>query len=153
MTETTHSQPSLSTLYESDFYAWTQEQVKLLNEGKWADVDLVNVIEEIDSLGKQQRQELENRLGVLLGHLLKWQFQPDQRSKSWSATIREQRYKVRKHIRKNLSLKPYIPEAMQEGYESGVNLAVIETLLDYAVFPSVCSYSFEEAIDDQFFPD
>jgi len=161
MTETTHSHPSVSALYESDFHAWTQEQVRLLQAGQWTELDLANVIEEIDSLGKQQRQELENRLGVLLGHLLKWQFRPDQRSKSWLATIREQRYKVCKQIRKNPSLKPYIPEAIEDGYESGLALAIRETKLDYANFPSVCPYRFEEAIsssypqggDDQFFPD
>jgi Domain of unknown function DUF29 len=152
MTETARPQASSASLYETDFYAWTQEQVKLLQAGKWTEIDLVNVIEEIDSLGKQQRQELEDRLGVLLGHLLKWQFQPDMRSRSWQATIREQRRQIRRHLKQNPSLKPSISEAMEEGYQSGLNLAVIETLLDFEVFPSTCPYSFEEAIDDQFFP-
>jgi Domain of unknown function DUF29 len=153
MTETTHSQPSLSTLYESDFYAWTQEQVKLLNEGKWTEVDLANIVEEIDSLGKQQRQELENRLTILLGHLLKWQFQPSMRSKSWRLTIREQRRQIQRHLKQNPSLKPYIPEAMQESYEGGVILAAKETSLETENFPEACPYRFEEAIDDPFFPD
>ncbi len=78
-----------TTLYDKDFYAWTQQQVELLKAQQWNQVDIENLIEELDSLGKQQRQELRNRLGVLLGHLLKWHYQPEARSKSWTGTIRE----------------------------------------------------------------
>ncbi|WP_322096416.1 DUF29 domain-containing protein [Phormidium tenue] len=76
-------------LYDTDFYAWTLEQSNLLNSGKWQELDIENLVEEIESLGKQQRQELRNCLGILIGHLLKWQYQPDNRSKSWKATIIE----------------------------------------------------------------
>ncbi|MGA7952859.1 MAG: DUF29 domain-containing protein, partial [Gloeobacterales cyanobacterium] len=69
-----------TTLYDQDFYAWTQQQVELLKTGQWKQVDIENLIEEIESLGKQQRQELRNRLEVLLGHLLKWRYQPEDRS-------------------------------------------------------------------------
>jgi Domain of unknown function DUF29 len=71
-----------TTLYDQDFYAWTQQQVDLLKAGCWNELDIENLIEEIESLGKQERQELENRLGVLLGHLLKWRYQPELRCKS-----------------------------------------------------------------------
>jgi hypothetical protein len=87
-----------SNLYETDFYAWTFEQSKLLKEGNFKHLDIINLVEEIESLGKQQRQELENRLAILLGHLLKWDYQPDGRSKSWKAPIREQRRAVQKLI-------------------------------------------------------
>ena len=80
-----------SSLYEKDFYAWTQRQSNLIALKEWERLDAVNVIEELESLGRKERQELRNRLGILLGHLLKWQFQPEQRSNSWRGTIREQR--------------------------------------------------------------
>ncbi len=70
------------SLYETDFYAWTEEQVNLLKNQQWEQVDATNLIEEIESLGRKQRQELRNRLGVLLGHLLKWQFQSEKRNSS-----------------------------------------------------------------------
>ncbi len=59
-----------ASLYESDFYAWTQEQASLLRKHQWSELDLLNLIEEIESLGKRQRQELRNRLSVLIGYLL-----------------------------------------------------------------------------------
>jgi len=74
-------------LYEADFYAWTQEQLKLLRPGNLSGLDIENLFEEVDDLGSQKKQELENRLGILMGHLLKWQYQPEKQSKSWRLTI------------------------------------------------------------------
>jgi hypothetical protein len=144
---------TISSLYEIDFYAWTQEQAILLREQQWSRVDLANVLEEIESLGKQQRQELRNRLGILLGHLLKWQFQPDHRSKSWRATVREQRYRIRKLLDESPSLKTHILEAIAYGYELGLALIVQETPLDYGDLPENCLYLLEQILDDTFLPE
>jgi hypothetical protein len=86
---------STSSLYETDFYAWTQEQVDLLKAQQWDRIDVTNLIEEIETLGRKECQELRNCLGVLLGHLLKWQFQAEKRTSSWLSTIREQRVQIR----------------------------------------------------------
>ena len=107
-----------SNLYETDFYAWTVEQSKLLKEGDFKHLDIPNLVEEIESLGKQERRELESRLGILMGHLLKWDYQPDKRGKSWRATIREQRRAAQKLIAQNPSLKPYLAEAIAHAHES-----------------------------------
>jgi hypothetical protein len=141
-----------STLYETDFYAWTQEQAALLREGKVNQIDLENIAEEIDSLGKQERQELRHRLGILLAHLLKWEFQPSNRTKSWRITIRGQRREIRALLQENPSLKSYLSEAMQRGYAQGLDLAMLETNLDDQDFPAVCPYPFDEALNDEFFP-
>jgi hypothetical protein len=141
-----------SDLYELDFYGWTQQQAKFLQEGKWDCLDIPNLIEEIESLGKQQRQELRNRLGILLGHLLKWEFQPDHRSRSWLATIREQRRQILRVLKENPSLRPYLQEAIEDAFQSGLNLAVSETSLSYKVFPQDCPYSPEQMFDSDFFP-
>ncbi len=69
-------QKQVSSLYDKDFYAWTQEQASLLQSRQWSQLDLPNLIEEIESLGRQERRELINRLSVLMAHLLKWQYQP-----------------------------------------------------------------------------
>ncbi|MCL1465547.1 DUF29 domain-containing protein [Argonema galeatum] len=146
------SSQTTSNLYDKDFYAWTQEQAKLLQAGGWESLDIVNLVEEIESLGKQVRQELRNRLGVLLGHLLKWQFQPNKRSKSWFFTLREQRRRILQHLDENPSLKPYLPEALQKAYEDGIDLAARETSLTDEDFPAECPYSIEQVLDATFFP-
>ena len=139
-------------LYDTDFHAWTQEQAALLQAGRWDQVDLINIIEEIESLGRQERRELENRLIILVGHLLKWQYQSDLRSKSWRLTIREQRRQIRKLMQENPSLQPYLRAAMTAAYEGGTILAASETTLELATFPLTCIYWFEQVLDD-FLPD
>jgi hypothetical protein len=139
-------------LYETDFYAWIQEQTKLLKHQQWSQLDLPNLIEEIESLGKQQRAELRNRLKVLIGHLLKWQYQPERRSRSWLMTIRVQRRDTQELLEENPSLKPYLEEALQKIYESGRDLAVGETNLPLKTFPENCSYTLEEIFRDGFYP-
>jgi hypothetical protein len=139
-------------LYDTDFYAWTQEQAKLLRHQQWSQLDLLNLIEEIESLGKQQRAELRNRLKVLIGHLLKWEYQAERRSRSWLMTIRIQRRDTQELLEENPSLKPYLQEALQKIYESGRDLAVGETNLPLKTFPENCPYTLEEILRDGFYP-
>jgi hypothetical protein len=139
-----------TTLYNQDFYAWTQRQAELLRAGRLDELDIDNLVEEIESLGRQERQELCNRLGVLLGHLLKWRYQPEARSKSWAATILEQRRRIQRHLKENPSLKPYLPEAIDIGYEDGLDLVNRETPLNPNQLPQSCPFSdfeiFEEPV-------
>src|SRR5580704_181268 len=86
--------PRNSEAYDDDFFAWTQEQARLLRGGDLADIDAGNLAEEIESMGRSDRREIRSRLVVLLAHLLKWQFQPGGRTTSWSGTIVEQRHQI-----------------------------------------------------------
>lgn len=121
--------------YEADFYAWTQSQAALLRSRQFDALDLDNLIEEIESMGRQERRELVSRLRVLIAHRLKWEFQPARRSASWQATIREQRLQIDRLLAQSPSLKAYLPEAFEAAYPLGRLLAVQETNLDEATFP------------------
>lgn len=136
----------MSSLYEQDFYQWTQQQAEYLRLGKLEYLDRENLREEIESLGKQQRQELRNRLGILLGHLLKWHYQGQ--CKSWRATIREQRRRIKQHLQENPSLKPYLPEAIALGYQDGLDLIDQETPLTPEQLPPVCPFSTTQIFDE-----
>ncbi|HAX74831.1 MAG TPA: DUF29 domain-containing protein [Cyanobacteria bacterium UBA11372] len=144
---------SAPNLYETDFYAWTQEQVSLLKDRQWELLDTVNLIEEIEALGRKERQELRNRLGLLLGHLLKWHFQPEKRSNSWLGTIREQRVQIRLLLQDNPSLKSYLNEVFLAAYELGLALAIKETRLGEQIFPEVCPYNLEQTMNAEFLPE
>ena len=139
-------------LYETDFYAWTIEQATLLRKHQWSQLDLLNLIEEIESLGKQQRQELRNRLSVLIGHLLKWEYQSSNRSRSWLATIRVQRRDTLRLLKDNPSLKSFLEDVVSEAYENGRDLAMGETDLPEQTFPKKCPYSLTEILGDRFYP-
>lgn len=140
------------SLYDTDFYAWTQTQAKTLKAGLWEALDIENLVEELETLGRQERQELQNRLGILLGHLLKWQWQPENRSNSWRSTIREQRRRIDQLLADSPSLKPFLPEAVARAYQDGLDLAVRETGLDYEAFPQGCPYSLTQALAPDFWP-
>jgi hypothetical protein len=142
----------MASLYENDFYGWVQTTVKQLRERDLTNLDWDNLIEEVESLGKQEKRELVNRLIVLLMHLLKWEYQPEKRSKSWLVTIKIQRIEIAKHIKNNPSLKPYIADAIINAYEIAILEAVKETELSFKTFPSSCPYSWEEIENDNFFP-
>ena len=140
-------------LYERDFYAWTQEQATLLRAGRLEQLDAGHLAEEIEALGRQERRELVNRLGILLGHLLKWQFQPQLRGKSWQATIIEQRQDIQELIAESPSLKSYLAEAMEKAYRKGLLLVVRETPLSLQDLPDQCPYTFEQVMDPNFYPE
>lgn len=142
----------MPSLYEADFYAWTQEQAKLLKFQQWSQLDLPNLIEEIESLGKQQRAELRNRLSILIGHLLKWEYQVSKRNRSCLNTIRIQRIDVLELLKENPSLKPYLEEALDIAYTKGMALAGGETNLPLKTFPEHCLYNLEEILSDRFYP-
>ncbi|MFN7716096.1 MAG: DUF29 domain-containing protein [Pseudanabaenaceae cyanobacterium] len=136
--------------YEQDFYAWTQEQANLLRSGQWQLIDIQNLAEEIEDMGRAEKRELESRLEVLLMHLLKWQFQPGLRSRGWQLTIKEQRLRLQRHLKQNLSLKSVIPDLFADAYRLAVVKAEQETGLD--IFPDVCPYDFDQVISEGFLP-
>jgi len=140
-------------LYETDFYGWIKSQSEFLRSGNFASLDLENLIEEIESMGKSQQRALESRLEVLLMHLLKWQFQPALRGASWMFTIKEQRRRLVDHLKKNPSLKPKIPEAQESAYRYAVFGASRETGMDESSFPPECPWTFKQAMDPDFWPE
>jgi hypothetical protein len=139
--------------YNLDFYGWTQEQAALLKAGRLNDLDIINLIEEVETMGRSEKRALESRLTVLLVHLLKWKYQPNRRGKSWTLTIIGQRIKLLRVIKDNPGLKPQLPELINDAYSLAKVNAAKETKLDIEIFDSACPWTFEQLIDDSFYPD
>jgi len=68
--------------YDSDLYTWSLEQAELLRQGKFDQLDLENIIEEIEDMSKSEKRALESFLETLLMHLLKWVYQPGLRERN-----------------------------------------------------------------------
>ncbi len=139
--------------YDNDFYAWAMEQAALIRAGNLAAIDLENVAEEIESMGRSEKRELINRLNVLLLHLLKWQYQPSFQGRSWRLSIEEQRYRLKGHLRDNPSLKAKVPEAIADAYHIAQVEAERETGLPRSTFPDTCPWSFEQINTPDFWPE
>jgi hypothetical protein len=138
--------------YDEDFYGWTREQVEIIRSGRLNQLDLQNLIEEIESMGNSQRDELESRLEVLFLYLLKWSLQPSHQARSWQLTITEQRRKIGRRLSKNPSLKKELNDLITCSYEEAILSAARETGMHEKEFPQKCPWTFEQIMDSDFYP-
>ncbi|MFO1428698.1 MAG: DUF29 domain-containing protein [Candidatus Competibacteraceae bacterium] len=141
--------------YEQDFYAWTQEQAALLKAGKLTEIDIANIAEELEDMGKSQRNQLVTRLGVLLAHLLKWRHQSERRryGNSWKYTIKGQRRRIQRLLAENPSLKSKLDPLLLDAYGDAVLMAARETGFEEEQFPASCPWRLEQILDNDFWPD
>ncbi len=139
-------------LYEQDFWLWTQSMVEVLKSGNLSQLDLENLAEEVESLGRSDRRELQSRLTVLLMHLLKWQFQSDMRSGGWRGTLAEQRIRIVKLLKESPSLRSFFEASVDECYDDAKVKASEETGLVMATFPIRCPYAIENILSIEFLP-
>jgi hypothetical protein len=137
-------------LYERDLHAWSLEQARLLREGRLEEVDAENVAEEILDVGRNEFHRLESALRVLLMHMLKWDHQPEKRSRSWEASIALQRLSALKQLRDNPSLKPRTADAVRDAYSAARLEASGETDLDVETFPAACPYDWDAILNRPF---
>ena len=136
--------------YESDFAGWAFHQAMLVRSGQFQLLDRAWVAEELDSLARQEFARLESALCLVLQHMLKWDFQPERQSRSWTITIALQRIAAETQIDENPSLKPRRTEAVGRAYKSARRHASGETDLPLGTFPIACPYSWDEIMTRPF---
>jgi hypothetical protein len=142
-----------TTLYDEDFVLWTAATAKLLREGRFSEIDIAHVAEEIEDMGNRDHRELFSRLTLIVHHLLKWEYQPEKRSRSWRSTIAAQRARTERLFRQSPSLRRTVREALAEVYRDAVEQAAIETGLPEKSFPRDCPYTSEQILSREFIPD
>lgn len=135
------------SIYDQDLYRWATETAGLVRERRFAEIDVMHLAEELESMGKSERRALESRLVALLVHLLKWHHQPERRSKSWQRTVIEQRKQIAKLLHDSPSLNAQLPELVVDAYESAVRWAADETGMDERDFPPSCVYSVKQLLE------
>jgi hypothetical protein len=145
-------EPAVKSLYESDFYGWTTDTAEALKRRDFQSVDIVNLLEEIESMGRSEARELSSRLGQLLMHLLKWEYQWLLRSKSWTNTIDIQRHRVARVLNKNPSLRSRLPDIIEDAYDDARLAAEKETGMPIKTFPAQCPYSAESIFTEGWRP-
>lgn len=139
--------PSRSAAYDEDLYTWSMEQAALLRAGRIAEADVLNIAEEIDDVGKQEYYRLESALRVLLTHMLKWDYQPKRRSRSWWSSITVQRNQIRDLLDDNPGLKPRLESAVSRAYRNGRVEASAQTRLGLKTSPVDCPYSWQDIME------
>jgi hypothetical protein len=140
-----------NNLYEKDFYLWTEETAQFLKERIFDRVDIENLIEEVESMGRSEKNALKSNLRILLMHLLKWNHQSDKRSNSWKYTIVEHRLRILESLNTSPSLKKYLEEVLEECYLNACKLASTETGLPRNTFPQSCPLTTEQLLNEELF--
>ena len=137
-------------LYEQDFYAWVVEQVAALRSGQTQRLDIENLAEVIEDMGRSLRRAAKSALTIILIHLLKYRYQAERRTNSWRATIREPRRRVRDELADSPSLRPYIRQILDAFYLDAREAASDESGLPIATFPTACPFTLEQTLDRNF---
>ncbi|MBE9143787.1 DUF29 domain-containing protein [Planktothrix mougeotii] len=149
---TTIQSMAIKSLYEQDFYEWLQTNINLLREQNFADIDLENILEELESMGRSEKNALKSNLRILLMHLLKYKYQPEKRTNSWVYTIIEHRQRLRDTFKTSPSLYRFFEEIFNESYEDARKLAAGETGLSINEFPPESPFTGEEVLNGDFLP-
>ena len=147
--------PSSGSLYEVDFVAWSEMQAELIRQRRFDELDLENIAEEIEDLGKNRRDQLETRMSRLIEHLLKLDVSrlSDPR-RQWILSVKEQRRRIEKLIVKNPSLRPSLPEVFADEWESGAEMARAGLdEYDRDLVPDEPSFELSDALDPNFIPE
>lgn len=143
-----------ATLYDSDFLSWTARQIAHLQKGQWAELDVDNLIEELEDLGRGEQKELGSYLKVLMMHLLKWHYQPDRRMASWETTLTNCRDHIADCLEDSPSLQRFLKDKdwIAKHYRRARRDAAKETQLPADLFPLACPYSLAQMLDPNFLP-
>jgi hypothetical protein len=139
-------------LYARDYYLWIQKTAELLEQEKFNEIDLTNLIEEIEDMGRSEKRAIASNLRILLMHLLKYQYQPQRQTNSWLFTIREHRKRLRDSFKNSPSLKKYYEDIFAESYRDARELAADETSFQIDTFPETSPFTPENALNPDYLP-
>ncbi len=155
-TVTQHANTPEVSNYETDFNDWIQETAEKIRQHRFHDLDIQALAEEIESLGRRERDTVNSALEQLIAHLLKWQYQLEYRQRagdtSWKVSIAKQRKQILRKFKKSPSLRRYAKQDLADEYPQAVDLAELESGL-VGVFPSECPYTLDQILDPTFFPE
>ncbi|MCA1939459.1 MAG: DUF29 domain-containing protein [Caenispirillum bisanense] len=143
-------------LYDEDYHAWLMDQAASLRAAGsriGTAIDADTVAEELEDMGKAQRQALNSHLKVLYLHLLKWLYQPDHRKGGWRVSIRNARDEIQTLLDDSPSLRRFVEEIAPKAYLKARGNAADETGLPMSTFPEEAPFTLLQALDDEYMPD
>lgn len=143
------------TLYEEDFYGWLQETVNFLKQRRFQELDLDNLIEEIETMGRSEKRELESRLTRIIEHLLKliyWKAEKEYNAQGWRITIIEQRRQIQRLLKDSPSLKRLLSETWLDCYQAAREDTLNKYQLPSELLPIEAPFSLEEILNSDYLP-
>jgi hypothetical protein len=133
--------------YAADYCGWIEDTARAIEDGRFSEIDRAALADEVRDLGKSERRELRSALKVLLVHMLKTQYQPEKRTRSWELTMRSQRNDIADYLEESPSLRRELPELIGATYRNARLTAADETGLELDVFPESCEWTVAQVLD------
>ena len=146
----------LSNLYEKDFYLWLQDTVKLLRNRDFDQLDIDNLIEEIESMGRREKKELKSRLTTLIEHLLKllyWNTKKDDNIRSWRNTVIEQRRQIEYLLEDSPGLRTTLAYLFDDCYQRARKDLLRKSQLPSELFPSEPPFNLNDTLSPDYLPE
>ncbi|NEP13201.1 MAG: DUF29 domain-containing protein [Symploca sp. SIO2C1] len=147
------SKSDLSSLYEQDFYLWLQATTKLLQQRQLEQLDLDNLIEELESMGRREKREVKSRLIILIEHLLKvqyWEAEKERNTRGWRNTIIEQQRQLELSLEDNPSLKNVLADSFLDCYQKSRQDTLRKYELPSEIFPVEPPFTLPEILNDDY---
>jgi hypothetical protein len=145
--------PRNSVGSDDDFFAWTEEQARLLRAGELSKIDALNVAEEIESAGRRDRRELSHRVESLIAELLKWRCEPGARCGNWRSSILSQRFEIEQILKDSPSLRQFAADRLGEAYSDARERVIAELGLLQPDFPAACPFTPQQILSEDFLPE
>ncbi len=153
MTANLPTEASDLPLYEQDYCLWLQSAIEALRSRRLEAVDIDNLVEELEDLGRREKKAVYSDLRVLLIHLLKWKYQPQKRTNSWRVTIAEHRQRLEESFEVSPSLRRYYQECFAQCYQAARRGSSAQTGMPVDNFPGECPFKLKQVLDLSWLPD
>lgn len=148
----TRTRPKTKDLYDEDFYVWSEVQAELLRERHFEALDLDNLVEEVEALGRAEKSKVLTNASVIIEHLLKLQHSPATEPRSgWIETVLEHRDRL------EFDLTPRLRQILQDELPRIYAIALRRTDRKLRLYgedatadalPATCSYALDQVTGD-----
>jgi len=137
--------PVLSDLYLADETAWLDSMADLIRSGAHSELDYANLREYLQDMAGRDRREVESRLEQFLLHILKWEYEPEKRTRSWRVSINQQKRELNRHASRGV-LRNHAESCLSNAYLAALEDTATETGLPEETFPPECPYALDELL-------
>jgi hypothetical protein len=142
----------LKQLYDIDDDEWLEQTINLLKNHQFQQLDLDNLIEELEDLGREKKNAVASLLEQIIRHLLLlqyWTTEAEYNTVHWQEEIYNFRIQLRRKITTNL--RKYLEDELTSIYQDALGFVKIKTT-NLVTFPTECPYSLEQLLDRSWLP-
>jgi len=145
----------LSSLYETDYQLWLDQTVAQLQSHDFGNIDLENLIEEIESLGRSDKRAISSYLMRLCEHLLKikyWEAERKTCFRGWKLEVVNFRLQTQAILKDSPSLKNYLNDNFAIAYQNGRKLFLTASELNAELIPEAPEFTLKQTLDEEWLP-